>query len=136
MFPAKLQTGTKILGSFLLVSLLIVLITFVALWRMQAADTITRDLVQDKLAKQQLASDLLGVAHLNGLRSMSIARSDSLELADLYKEQLQGGEKQAAAIEAAMRALPASSAEQALLRAMNEHKGALAVKLQIHRRSP
>ena len=126
MFSTRLQTGTKILGSFLLVSLLMVLITAVALWRMQAADAITRDLVQDKLAKQQLASDLLGVARLNGLRSMSIARSDSLELADLYKEQLQGGEKQAAAIEAAMRALPASSAEQALLRAMNEHKTALA----------
>ena len=125
MSPAKLQTGTKILGSFLLVSCLMVLITAVALWRMHAADAITRDLVQDKLAKQQLASDLLGLARLNGLRIMSVARSDSLELADLYKEQLLVGEKRAGEIDAAMRALPVSGAEQTLLRAAREHKAAL-----------
>ncbi|MFC5512289.1 methyl-accepting chemotaxis protein [Massilia jejuensis] len=123
---AKLQTGTKILGSFLLVSVLIVLITAVALWRMQALDAITRDLVQDKLAKQQLASDLLGVARLNGLRIMSVARSDSMELADLYKGQLQAGLQQAAKIETAMRALPATGAEQAMLRAIAEHKAGFA----------
>ena len=126
MSLAKLQTGTKILGSFLLVSLLIVVITAVALWRLQAADALARNLVQDKLAKQQLASDLLGVARLNGLRVMSVARSDSLELADLYKQQLQAGDTQAAAIEAAIRKLSAAPAEQALLRAMQEHKAALA----------
>jgi len=123
---AKLTTGTKILGSFLLVSLLIVLITAVSLWRMQAADAIARDLVQDKLSKQQLASDLLGTARLNGLRIMSVARSDSLELADLYKAQLEDGEKQATMIEAAIRALPASNAEAALLRAVNEQRDAFA----------
>ncbi|MGJ9420305.1 methyl-accepting chemotaxis protein [Massilia sp. CMS3.1] len=126
MSLAKLQTGSRILGSFCIVSLLIVLITAVALWRMQAADAITHDLVQDKLAKQQLASDLLGVARLNGLRIMSVARSDSLELADLYKEQLQAGEKRANDIATAVRALPASGAELALLRAIGEHKMALA----------
>ena len=130
MSPAKLQTGTKILGSFVFVSLLLALITLVALWRMHAADAITRDLVQDKLAKQQLASDLLGVARLNGLRVMSVARSDSLELADLYKAQLRGGEQQAAAIEMGMRALPASGAEVALLRALREHAAAFAKATQ------
>jgi methyl-accepting chemotaxis protein len=126
MSLAKLQTGTRILGSFCIVSLLIVLITFVALWRMAAADAITRDLVNDKLAKQQLASDLLGVARLNGLRVMSVARSDSLELADLYKAQLQEGEERVAVIEKGMRALPASHAEQRMLRAMAEQKAAFA----------
>ena len=121
---AKLRTGTRILGSFCIVSLLIVLLTAVALWRMQAADAIARDLVDDKLARQQLASDLLGVERLNGLRIMSVARSDSLELADLYKAQLQEGEQRAAGIEKKIRVLPASNAEQALLRATNEHKTA------------
>jgi len=130
MSLAKLQTGTRILGSFCIVSLLIVLITFVALWRMAAADAITRDLVNDKLAKQQLASDLLGVARLNGLRVMSVARSDSLELADLYKAQLQDGEVRVAVVEKAMRALPASQAEQVMLRAMAEHKAAFASATQ------
>ncbi|KQQ89294.1 methyl-accepting chemotaxis protein [Massilia sp. Leaf139] len=127
MSLSKPQTGTKILGSFFLVSLLIVLITCVALWRMHALDTITRDLVQDKLAKQQLASDLLGVARLNGLRVMSVARSDSLELADLYKAQLADGEREAARIETRIRALPASVEEGALLRAAGEDKAAFAM---------
>jgi len=126
MSLAKLQTGTRILGSFFLISLLIFVITAVALWRMNAVDALTRDLVNDKLARQQLSSDLLGVARLNGLRIMSVARSDSLELADLYKDQLRGGEQQAAKIEAALRALPASPDEQALLRAMGAHRAAFA----------
>jgi methyl-accepting chemotaxis protein len=126
MHLPKLQTGTKILGSFCIVSLLIVLITCVALWRMHAADAIASDLVTDKLAKQQLASDLLGVERLNGLRIMSVARSDSLELADLYKAQLTEGERRAAAIDKDMRALPASDTERALLRTTREHKTAFA----------
>jgi methyl-accepting chemotaxis protein len=130
MSLAKLQTGTRILGAFCIVSLLIVLITAVALWRMNAADALTRDLVRDKLAKQQLASDLLGTARLNGLRIMSVARSDSLELADLYKAQLADGERQAAGIENAIKLLPASAAEQALLRAMNEQRTAFAAATQ------
>jgi len=126
MSLAKLTTGTKILGSFLLVSLLILLVTAVALWRMQAADAIARDLVQDKLAKQQLASDLLGAARLNGLRIMSVARSDSLELADLYKAQLHDGEQQASRIDTAIRALPLSNTEAALLRTASEQRDAFA----------
>ena len=73
---AKLQTGTKLLGSFGIVSLLILLVSAVALWRMQASDRLTEDLVKDKLAKQQLVSDLLGIERLNGSRTISIARSE------------------------------------------------------------
>ena len=47
-------------------------------------DVITSNLVDDKLAKQQLVSDLLGIERLNGSRTVSIARSDSLELAEHY----------------------------------------------------
>ena len=55
------STGTKILGAFALVSLAIVIISVVALWRMHAADATTSDLVNNKLARQQLMSDLLGI---------------------------------------------------------------------------
>jgi uncharacterized pyridoxal phosphate-containing UPF0001 family protein len=49
---------------------------------MAANDALATDLVYDKLAKQQLTSDLLGVERLNGSRTVAIARSDSLELAE------------------------------------------------------
>ena len=43
---SQLQTGTKILGAFAVVSFAIVIISIVALWRLQAADAITNDLSQ------------------------------------------------------------------------------------------
>ncbi|MET0981903.1 MAG: methyl-accepting chemotaxis protein [Telluria sp.] len=123
---AQFNTGTKILGSFCLVSLVIIVITGVALWRLHAADRITSGLVNDKLAKQQLTSEMLGVARLNGLRTLAIARSDSLELGDLYMAQLRDGEKEATRIETAVRSLPASGDEGSLLQAASGHKAALA----------
>ena len=123
---AKLQTGTKILGSFFIVSLAIVIVAAVALWRLHAADQIASSLVNDKLAKQQLASELLGAAHLNGSRTVAIARSDSLELADYFHAQLAEGKKAVAALEAKMATLPASGEERALLEAATQRRSAVA----------
>ncbi|WP_020653503.1 methyl-accepting chemotaxis protein [Massilia niastensis] len=122
---AKLNTATKILGAFGIVSLVIILICCVALWRMHAADAITSDLVNDKLAKQQLSSDLLGIERLNASRAISIARSDSLELADYFLAQLAQGRKSAAAIDARLAGLPASERERTLIQVAAGHKAAL-----------
>ena len=123
---AKLNTSTKLIGAFGIISLVMLLMTAVAIWRMHAADIITTDLVGDKLAKQQLTSDLLGIERLNGSRTISIARSDSLELADYFLAQLAEGKKGAAAIEATLAKLPASGKERALLGAAAKSKSALA----------
>jgi methyl-accepting chemotaxis protein len=122
---AKLQAGTRILGSFGIVSLLLILISAVALWRMQANDALTTDLVYDKLAKQQLTSDLLGIERLNASRTVAIARSDSLELADFFGAQLAQGRKGAADLEAKLGKLPRSSREAALILEAGRHKAAL-----------
>jgi methyl-accepting chemotaxis protein len=112
---STLQTGTKILGAFAAVSAAIAVICGVALWRMQAADALTKDLVNNRLARQQLTSELLGVARLNGMRTLAIARSDSLEAADYFQAQLVEGEKEAAALEARIEALPSGGDERTLL---------------------
>ncbi|RZA34769.1 MAG: HAMP domain-containing protein [Lysobacteraceae bacterium] len=126
MFLAKLQTRTKILGAFGIVSLLLLVISAVALWRMQSNDMLTTDLVYDKLAKQQLVSDLLGVERLNGSRTVAIARSDSLELSDYFGAQLAQGSKAAAGIEAQLGKLPQSAREAALIADSARHRAALA----------
>ncbi|WP_229429218.1 MCP four helix bundle domain-containing protein [Massilia sp. ST3] len=123
---ATLQTGTKLLASFGIISLLILLISAVALWRLQAADALTADLVGDKLAKQQLVSDLLGIERLNGSRTVSIARSDSLELADYFQAQLLEGRKGAADIEARLGKLHILERERALIQEAAQHKALLA----------
>jgi len=123
---ARLHTGTKLLASFAIVSLLIVVIAVVALWRMHAADALTADLVDDKLAKQQLVSDLLGLERLNGSRTIAIARSDSLELADYFQAQLADGRKLRAAVTARLDKLPASDTERSLKQTAAQHDKTLA----------
>jgi methyl-accepting chemotaxis protein len=121
---AHLQTGTKIIGAFAAVSLAIVIISIVALWRMQAADAITNDLVNNKLARQQMTAELLGMTRLNGVRAVAIARSDSLEAADYFQALLTQGDKNAAAMEAKLRALPSVPDERALIDAAAQRKAA------------
>lgn len=123
---SKLQTGTKILASFGVVSFLILLLSSVALWRMQSNDALTADLVYDKLARQQLTADLLGVERLNGTRTLAIARSDSLELSDYFGAHLAEGKKIAAGLEATLDKLPRGAREAALLLEADRNKAALA----------
>jgi methyl-accepting chemotaxis protein len=129
---SQLQTGTKILGAFAVVSLAIVIISIVALWRLQAANAIANDLVNDKLARQQLTAELLGITRLNGMRAVAIARSDSLEAGDYFQAQLGQGEKNAAALAARLAALPTAPDERALIDAATRRKAAyLQVRQQV-----
>jgi len=123
---APRNTFTKLIGAFGILSLVIVLIAAVAVWRMHAADVITSNLVNDKLAKQQLTSELLGIARLNGSRAVSIARSDSLELGDYFGAQLAEGRKLASDIEAKLGKLPATPQERTLIEGASANKAALA----------
>ena len=120
----NMSTGARVVASFALVLLLMACMSIVSLWRLQAAKDTASNLVDDKLAKQQLTSEILGAAQLNGLRAISIARSDSLEVADIFQAQLNAGEKTLAALEARLKALPQNEHEQGLLRAVAERKAA------------
>ncbi len=121
----KLQAGTTILGSFAVLLFVIAVISGVSIWRMHSANVVASMLVDDKLAKQQLASDLLGAAQLNGLLAVSIARSDSLELGDYYQAQLKMGEQRAAKAESALAALPMDAAEKRMLQEVAAQKAVL-----------
>ena len=123
---APRTTFSKLIGAFGILSLVIVIIAAVAVWRMHAADVITSNLVDDKLAKQQLTSELLGIARLNGSRAVSIGRSDSLELGDYFGAQLAEGRKIASDIEAKLGKLPGTPQERTLIAAAGERKAALA----------
>jgi methyl-accepting chemotaxis protein len=125
MYLAKLRTATKILASFAILLLIIIVIACVSAWRMHTAELITSDLVNDKLAKERLTSNLVGIARLNGLRALSIARSDSIELSDLYQEQLKHGKKEAADVGAQMRALPMTPNEKAMVQVALARKAVL-----------
>ncbi len=130
-FP-RLNTGLRVVASFAVVLLIMVCMSVVSLWRLETADNAATNLVNDKLAKQQLTSELLGATQLNGLRAVSIARSDSLEVADIFQAQLNAGEKSLAALEAKLAKLPQDASEQELLRSVASHKAAyLALRTEI-----
>src|ERR1700712_4136511 len=98
MITSNLRTGPRLLSAFALILFIMACITSVALWRLHAANETTEYLVNDKLAKQQLASDWLGVTRLNGVRTLSIAKSDSLEGGEFFQAQLSEGDKLADAV--------------------------------------
>ncbi|WGG53242.1 methyl-accepting chemotaxis protein [Rugamonas sp. DEMB1] len=130
----KLTTSLRVIASFAIVLLVMACMSALALWRMHSADALTSDLVHDKLARQQLSAELLAAARLNGLRATSIARSDSLEVAEYFLAELAGGQKAQAALEQKLGALPQDGAERTLWRAVQQHKGAyLAVQTEVFR---
>ncbi|MES2756651.1 MAG: methyl-accepting chemotaxis protein [Pseudomonadota bacterium] len=96
---AHLNIGARLKLSFTVVLLIMATMSIVALWRLQAADASTSELVNERLAKQQLTSAVLGLARLNGVRTAAIARSDSLEVSDYFQAQLNAGEAAQAAEE-------------------------------------
>ena len=110
----QLKTGPRVLISFAMVLFVMACITGIALWRLHAANDNTDYLVKDKLAKQQLASELLGTAKLNGNSAMSIAKSDSLETGEYFQAQLTLGDKAVERLMAQLGALPKNSTEAAI----------------------
>jgi methyl-accepting chemotaxis protein len=122
-FP-QLNTGMRVVASFAVLLFVMACMSMVSLWRLQAANDTASNLVHEKLARQQMTSELLGVTELNGLRAMSIGRSDSLEVSDIFQAQLTAGDKVAAEMERKLTAAPAVGDEAALLRAAAGKKAA------------
>ena len=128
----QLKTGPRVLISFAMVLFVMACITGIALWRLHAANDNTDYLVKDKLAKQQLASELLGTAKLNGNNAMSIAKSDSLETGEYFQAQLTLGDKAVERLMTQLGALPKNGTEAALFDEVAKgQKAYLAVRKEV-----
>lgn len=86
------RIANRLIGSFLILLAVMALTTGFALWRLHAANDIAHRLVDDKLAKQQLAADWLAAVSRNGVRANAIAKSDSLEVGEYFGAQLGSAE--------------------------------------------
>ena len=107
----QLNIATRLFLSFLTVLFVMMIITAVSLWRLQAAHQMTDYLVNRKLANQLQAADWLGAASLNGVRATAIAKSDSLELEEFFSGQVIAGDKEIAALAGRMQ-LAATTVEE------------------------
>jgi methyl-accepting chemotaxis protein len=118
----QLNTGARVVTSFAIVLLVMATMSIVAIWRLQTADDAASSLVHEKLAKQQIVSEVLGLARLNGNRTAAIARSDSLEVSDYFAAQLGAGEAELALREKALAAFKHEPRELARLADIDARK--------------
>jgi len=111
----QVRTGRKISAAFILILTLLVAITATALWKLALVAGTTTDLVETRLARQQITADLLATSRLNATRALAVARSDSLELADLFLAELAKGDKLATALQRQLMQGDPGADEQPLL---------------------
>jgi methyl-accepting chemotaxis protein len=111
----QVRVSRKISAAFILILTLLIAITVTALWKLSLVADTTTDLVDSKLARQQITAGLLATSRLNASRALAVARSDSLELADLFLAELAKGDKQAAALQRQLLQGEPGAAEKPLL---------------------
>ena len=120
----SLSVGARLLAAFAIILAIMIAMTTIAVSRLHSAHQTARDLVENKLARQQLASEWLGAAALNGARAVSIAKSDSLEVADYFEAQLTQGDARVVDIGGRMRALKMDRDELDLVQGIDKQRGA------------
>jgi methyl-accepting chemotaxis protein len=89
----NLRVGPRVIASFTAVLAIMIVIIIAALWQLRSVHEMTSYLVADKMVKQQIASDLLNAINLSSAHALSIAKSDSLELADYFEAERLKGEQ-------------------------------------------
>src|SRR5690606_13856587 len=92
-----LRVGPRVIVSFSIVLAIMGLIVATALWQLASVHGVATQLVQEKMVKQQLASDMLNASSLHHSHALSMLKSDSLEIMDFFHAEL---EKDKASIEA------------------------------------
>nr|WP_314629123.1 methyl-accepting chemotaxis protein [uncultured Noviherbaspirillum sp.] len=120
----SLSIGARLLAAFAIVLAVMIAMTTIAVFRLHSAHQTARYLVENKLAKQQLASEWLGAAAVDGARAASIAKSDSLELSDYFEAQLKEGDARVNEIGKRMRSLKLDRDEHALAEAIDQQRAA------------
>jgi methyl-accepting chemotaxis protein len=120
MQKSQLNIAMRLVLSFLIVLLVMIAITAVSLWRLQAAHQMTDYLVNRKLANQLQVADWLGAASLNGVRANASAKSDSLELSEFFSSQVIVGDKEISAFSAHMQISATTTEEKAELAAIDQ----------------
>jgi len=128
----RLRIAPRLFVSFFILLMVMAAISAISLWRLQAGNAMADDLVNDKLAKQQLVADWTGVAEMNGARAVAIAKSDSLETGEYFQKQLDEGDKASAELQQKQQALPMNGDEKAMFDAIVQSRAAyLEVRTQV-----
>jgi methyl-accepting chemotaxis protein len=116
--------GARLLACFAFLLLMMACMTVVALAQLRATHQTARLLVDDRLVRQQLASDWLNAVDLGGAYAVSIAKSDSMELAQHFEALLSRSDALAQALDGRMRAQALDAREAALVADLAKRRSA------------
>lgn len=93
MHGSRLNIGPRVALCFAVILFIMVTALGISLWRLKTVHDMAENLVSDKLAKQQLGADWLSLAAVNGMRAVSIAKSDSIEVMEYFLNGLSNADK-------------------------------------------
>lgn len=93
MHRFRLNIGPRVALCFTVILLIMTAALGISLWRLKTVHDMAENLVSDKLAKQQLGADWLSLAAVNGMRAVSIAKSDSIEVMEYFLNGLSDGDR-------------------------------------------
>src|SRR5690606_40556734 len=77
---------------------------------------VATQLVQEKMVKQQLASDMLNASSLHHYHALSMLKSDSLEIMDFFHAELEKDKATIEALTARLQAMPSDASEEEMMR--------------------
>ena len=109
------RTGARVVAAFAVLLAMLAGVTIASILSLQTVAGNAVILADDKLTRQRLTTEWLGSERLNAVRVLSVAHSDSLEVADYFQRQLVDGDKASAALQARLANMPAHAAEHALV---------------------
>ncbi len=122
MSKLLLRVGPRVIVSFSVVLAIMGVIVAAALWQLTSVHGMATQLVQEKMVKQQLASDLLNAINLHSAHSLSMVKSDSLEVMDFFNAQLVQDEAAIASLKERLLAMQSDTTETTLMNSIESSR--------------
>jgi methyl-accepting chemotaxis protein len=110
----NLKTRTRLSAGFGAVLLLMLMVTGIGIWRLQAVAEATRDMIQTSLAKERLISDWDGVINAAVARTTAAAKSNDPSLIAYFEGATNEAARHSAELQQKLAALLVSRGERAL----------------------
>ncbi|HEU0230196.1 MAG TPA: methyl-accepting chemotaxis protein [Burkholderiaceae bacterium] len=85
---SNFRISTRLAMSFCFMLLLIVVLAGVGIWRMQAASSIVRNIIQVRLKTERLITEWEKLTALNALRTTAASKADNAATAAYFKEHM------------------------------------------------
>lgn len=110
----NLRIGTRLTIGFSLVLILMMLITGIGIWRLQAVGSATEFMVKEALERERLAEDWVAATTANGVRTVALTKSSSADDRKYFQTNIDETSRRITGIQKKIDGMKKSEAEQRL----------------------